>query len=147
MVKNSGIRNYCICSTTFSEKSQICFTIRKIFFIFFSEYQKPYSNCLREVSVPIVGFKECQQMYENDPSRIKVLKGTYAIYKYIVENKNKYLTVGWGTKAQCFCPPYFKTWFFYVVFNAELNGTIRILCFHRAIIDCGLAGPSWATVG
>ena len=43
-------------------------------------------------------------------------------------------TVGWETKAQCFCPPYFKTWFFYVVFNAELNGTIRILCFCCAII-------------
>ena len=44
-------------------------------------------------------------------------------------------TVGWGTKDQCFCPPYLKTWFFYVVFNAELNGTTRNLCFRRAIID------------
>ena len=35
-------------------------------------------------------------------------------------------TVGWGAKAQCFCPPYSKTWFFYVAFNAELNGTIGI---------------------
>ena len=43
--------------------------------IFFTEFQKPYSNCLREVTVPIVGFEECQKMYENDPSRIKVLKG------------------------------------------------------------------------
>ena len=51
-------------------------------------------------------------------------------------------TVGWGTKAQCFCPLYLKTWFFYVVFNAELNGTIRILCFCHAIID--LLWPSWA---
>ena len=41
------------------------------------------------------------------------------------------LTVGWRTKAQCFCPPYLKTWFSYIVFNAELNGTIRILCSHR----------------
>jgi len=39
------------------------------------QFQKPYSNCLREVTVPIVGFEECQKMYENDPSRIKVLKG------------------------------------------------------------------------
>ena len=38
-------------------------------------------------------------------------------------------TVGWRTKAQCFRPPYLKTWFFYVAFNAELNGTIRILRF------------------
>ena len=45
------------------------------------------------------------------------------------------LTVRWETKAQCFCPPYFKTWFFYVVFNAEFNGTIRILSFCLAIID------------
>ena len=44
-------------------------------------------------------------------------------------------TVGWGTMAQCFCLPYLKTWFFCVVFNAELNGAIRILCFCRAIID------------
>ena len=44
-------------------------------------------------------------------------------------------TVGWGTKAQCFSPSYLKTLFFYVVFNAELNGTIRILCFRWAIID------------
>ena len=27
-----------------------------------------------------------------------------------------YGTVGWGTKAQFFCPPYLKTWFFYVQF-------------------------------
>ena len=25
------------------------------------------------------------------------------------------VTVGWGTKAQCFCPLYWNTWFFYVV--------------------------------
>ena len=54
-------------------------------------------------------------------------------------------TVGWGTKAQCFHPPYLKTWFFYVVFNAELNGTVRILCFCRAIID--LLWPSRAQLG
>ena len=35
-------------------------------------------------------------------------------------------TVGLGTKAQCFCPPYLKIWFFCVVFNAELNGTIAL---------------------
>ena len=34
-------------------------------------------------------------------------------------------TVGWGTKAQCFCPPYLKTWFSYVDFDAELNGVIQ----------------------
>ena len=28
-----------------------------------------------------------------------------------------------------------KTWFFYVVFNAELNCAIRFLCFRRTIID------------
>ena len=55
------------------------------------------------------------------------------------------LTVGWGTKAQCFCPPYLKTWFFYVLFDAELNGTIRILCFHHAIFD--LLWPSRAQLG
>ena len=55
------------------------------------------------------------------------------------------VTVGWGTKAQCFCLPYLKTWFFYIVFNAELNGTIRILCLRHAIID--LLWPSRATVG
>ena len=57
---------------------------------------------------------------------------------FFISFQNNFLnnnTVGWGTKAQCFCPPYLKTWFFYVVFNAELNGTIRILCFHWAIID------------
>ena len=41
--------------------------------------------------------------------------------------------------------PYLKTWFFYVVFNAELNGTIIILCFCRAIID--LQWPSRAQLG
>ena len=51
--------------------------------------------------------------------------------------------MGLGTNAQCFCPPsYLKTWFFYVVFNAELNGTIILLCFCNAIID--LLWPSWA---
>ena len=54
-------------------------------------------------------------------------------------------TVGWGTKAQCFRPPNIKTWFFYVVFNAELYGTIRILCFHRSIID--LLWPSCTLLG
>ena len=45
-------------------------------------------------------------------------------------------TVGWGKNTQYFCLPYLKTWFFYVlVFNAELNGTIRILWFCRTIID------------
>ena len=50
-------------------------------------------------------------------------------------NQYRFLTMGWGTKAQFFCPPYLKTWFFYLVFNAELNWTIRILCFCRAILD------------
>ena len=27
---------------------------------------------------------------------------------------SKPVTVGWGTMAQCFCPPYLKAWFFYV---------------------------------
>ena len=66
--------------------------------------------------------------------------------KGVQSSKNKYLvikfTVEWGTNAQCFCPLYLKTWFFYVVVNAELNGTVRILCFHRAIID--LLWPSLA---
>ena len=51
-------------------------------FFFFTEFQKPYSNCLREVTVPIVGFEECQKMYENDPSRIKVLKGMKFKHKF-----------------------------------------------------------------
>ena len=64
-------------------KSQICNQKKKLFYIF-SEYQKPFSNCLREVTVPIVGFEECQEMYENDPSRIKVLKGMkYTIHSLI----------------------------------------------------------------
>ena len=49
---------------------------------FFTEFQKPYSNCLREVTVPIVGFEECQNLYENDPSRIKVLKGMKLKHKF-----------------------------------------------------------------
>ena len=52
-------------------------------------------------------------------------------------------TVGWGTKAQCFRPLYLKTWFFYVLFNAELNDTIRILCFRHAIIDPAGSIMSW----
>ena len=44
-------------------------------------------------------------------------------------------TVGWGTKCQCFCSPYLKTWFFYVVFKAKLNGTIGILRFRHTIIE------------
>ena len=40
-----------------------------------------------------------------------------------------------GQKFNVFCPRYLKTLFFYVVFNAELNGTIRILCFCRTNID------------
>ena len=54
-------------------------------------------------------------------------------------------TVGWGINAQCFCPPYFKTWFFYVGFNVELNGTIRILRYHLTII--GLLWPRRAQLG
>ena len=56
-----------------------------------------------------------------------------------------FVTVGWGTKAQCFCLPYLKTWFFYLVFNAELNGTIKILCFRCTIID--LLWPGRAQLG
>ena len=33
----------------------------------------------------------------------------------------------------------------YIVFNSDLNGIIRILCFHRAIID--LLWPSSAQLG
>ena len=55
-----------------------------------------------------------------------------------------------GQQLNVFFPRILKTWFFYVVFNAELNGTIRIFWFRCSIIDlyCGpAAGPSWATVG
>ena len=57
--------------------------------IFFTEFQKPYSNCLREVTVPIVGFEECQKMYENDPSRIKVLKGMKFKHKFKLYYRKK----------------------------------------------------------
>ena len=45
-------------------------------------------------------------------------------------------------KSSMLLSPEFKNMLFYVVFNAELNCTIRILCFCRAIID--LLWPSWA---
>ena len=57
------------------------------------------------------------------------------VYTLSTDNILFEYTVGWGTKAQCFCTLYLKPWFFYVFFNAELNGTIRILCFRHAIID------------
>ena len=51
-----------------------------------------------------------------------------------------------GQKFNVFCPRYLKTLFFYVVFNAELNGTIRIICFcRRGIID--LLWPRTAHLG
>ena len=54
---------------------------------------------------------------------------------FCIFNRVSVDTAGWGTKAQYFRPPYLETWFFYVVFNAELTGAIRILCFRYAIID------------
>ena len=42
---------------------------------------------------------------------------------------------GMKDKSSMFLSPEFKNLIFYVVFDAELNGTIRILCFHHAIID------------
>ena len=46
-------------------------------------------------------------------------------------------TVGWGTKAQCFCPPYLKTWFFYAVFNAESEFCVSVA---PLLTYCGPAG-------
>ena len=48
-------------------------------------------------------------------------------------------------KSSMLLSPEFKNMLFYVVFNAELNCTIRILCFHCAII--GLLCPSCALLG
>ena len=48
-------------------------------------------------------------------------------------------------KSSMFLSSYLKTWFFYEVFNAELYGAIRNLCFRRAII--GLLWSSRAPLG
>ena len=59
--------------------------------------------------------------------------------------ESKSIHCGMRDKSSMFWSAIFKTRFFYVVFNAELNGTILILCFCCTIID--LLWPSWATVG
>ena len=100
------------------------------------------SNCLWLVVVGILA--SCHYLeFITDNFWIMALWSwiSFVVLLVLVRNLQLYFecfytyTVGWGTKAQCFCPPYLKTWFFYVVFNAELNGTIRILCFRCAIID------------
>ena len=48
-------------------------------------------------------------------------------------------------KSSMFLSAVFKNWYFYVVFNAELNGTIRILCYRHTIIY--LLWPSRAQPG
>ena len=101
----------------------------------------------------LIGMNGCLQTYPPQGHRLthlgQIINQDFCFtldnnFRSTVNSKTFFLqiTVGWGTKAQCFCPPYLKTWFFYVVFNAELNGTIRILCFHHDIID--LMWPSKA---
>ena len=93
----------------------------------------------REIEVMIEGMYVQHIWVFSNHSTIDV-KNPDMLYWMLITIFTTVSTVGWGTKPQCFRPPSLKTWFFYVVFNAELNGPIRILCFH------GSARPSWTTV-
>ena len=56
-----------------------------------------------------------------------------------------YYHCGIRDKSSMFLSVVSKNLIFYVVFNAELNGTIRSLGLHHTIID--LLWPSWALLG